>query len=690
MTFTLLLGTGFGMNDIPLATLETGITGAVAIEATETHTSPYSVKVTSDGNYCYAGWKEFNGKRSIVFSVWVYVDDGLRITFGRDSNGSYAYSLRYNSVSSCMDLYQSDVLVASGRKTVTSNGWNLIECVAFVGNPSYSPSAKNFITIKTRISKNIDILYSQLENRAPDVCDGNGFVQIGSTDQIIYFDDLTLGHGGAYNGGVISSEYFPGDVRWTALAVDAETDTIEWDPSTGDDNSNLIDEVPFSEVDYNSTSVDDEDDLFTFDNLDGTLRDISWVGAWYYIWASSTSQVIEALIKSNNDTNTQTLGAPGTSEVYAFASFSANPDSTAAGGTWSNTSVNASTIGYRSNMASGTVYVGGLLVEVGWKPKVNADYKKAGGFHVKMDIPVLTDGKWVGVRSDIAVDEDDNDTGSVIGFLRDGSDIYAQLMRYPGYTVIKKIDLDVDATNAHTVEIFYHEEFITVYIDNKWGTTFYVDAPDYNVENTIYLLSDPTYGGAVSVSNVVKEELYAWRDGIYVEMETSGMSAINAAIQGRPVSIRANEDGELEFEYGVTRDSLNTGKPRSASVVERESPQAASDAIIYSDEVYAIPNAQYDSDVGWQTRVFRLFELGGDARYAAQIINEIAVESQETHNISIRPDLRIEINDEVTYSDTPASHALESVGETFVVESVSGQLQDGKAQMNVSGRKKVF
>lgn len=679
------------MNDIPLAVLETGVTGSVSIESTETHTSPYSVKVVSDSNYCYASWKEFENKRSIAFSVWAYIDDGFRITFGRDNSSSYAYSLRYNSSSGCMDLYVgSSTLVASGKVVVTSNGWNLLEGVAYVGNAPYSPGTKNFVSIRTRISKKFDIYYSTLEDRASALCDSNAFLQIGSTDQIIYFDDLSIGHGGAYSGGNLHSAYFAGDVRYTKLAVDAETSTIEWDPSTGTDNSNLIDEIPFDTADYNSTTVDDEDDLFTFDDLDGTLRDVKWLGAWYYIWGSGSTQAVYALVKSNNDTNTQTLGAPGASEVYAFGFFTADPDSTVAGGVWTNTSINAATIGYKSNLSSGTIYVGGLLVEVGWSPQVVSTYDKAGGFHVTMDLPAVEDGKWIGIRSDVAVDLDANDTGSVIGFYRDGSDLFVQLMRYPGYTVVRKIDLDVDATLAHTVEVLYHEQFITIYVDAKWGATFYVDAPAYSTENTIYLLSDPTYSGSVNVSNVIKEELYAWREGIYVEMETSGLAAISAALQGRPVIVSVNASGDIEFTYGETRDTLNTAKPRTTAVIDGESPQAASDAIVYSSEVYAIPNDQYDSDVGWQTRVFRMFELGADARYAAQIANRIAIEQQVEHSIVIRPDIRIQLNDEVTYSDTIASHALESVGGTFIVESINGQIADGLASMKVAGRKKVF
>ena len=691
MAFTLLLGTGFGMNDIPLATLETGVTGSVDIEATETHTSPYSVKVVSDSNFCYASWKEFENKRSIAFSVWAYIDDGFRIAFGRDNSSSYTYSLRYNSSSGCMDLYVgSSTLIASGKEVVTSNGWNLIECVAFLGNEPYAPGTKNFVSIRSRIGKKFDIYYNVLEDRASALCDSNAFLQIGSTDQTVYFDDLSIGHGGAYSGGNIHSAYFAGDVRYTALAVDAETSTIEWDPSTGDDNSNLIDEVPFSESDYNSTTVDEEDDLFTFDDLDGTLRDIKWLGAWYQAWGDGSVEGLYALVKSNNDTNTQNLGTPGSSAVYIFQFFTADPDSTAAGGVWTNTSINAAQIGYRSNLSSGTIYVGGLLVEVGWTPQQVSTYDKAGGFHVTMDLPAVEDGKWIGVRSDVAVDLDANDTGSVVGFYRDGSDLFVQLMRYPGYTVVRKIDLDVDASLVHTVEVLYHEQFITVYIDSRWAVTFYVDAPAYSTENTIYLMSDPTYSGSVNVSNVVKEELYAWREGVYVEMETSGLSAIQAALQGRPVNVIANANGELEFSYGETRDSLNTAKPRISSVTEGESDQAASDAIVYADEVYAIPNAQYDSDVGWQTRVFRMFELGADARYAAQIANRIAIEQQEIHTIVIRPDVRIQINDEVTYSDTVASHALESVGETFIAQAINAQLEDGMARMTVTGRKKVF
>lgn len=220
--------------------------------------------------------------------------------------------------------------------------------------------------------------------------------------------------------------------------------------------------------------------------------------------------------------------------------------------------------------------------------------------------------------------------------------------------------------------------------------TFAADLADYSTENTVSIISDPTYGGTCAITNIEKSELYAWREGIYVEMETSGMSAIQSALQSRPVIVTADADGKIVFTYGTKRDALNTGKPIESDVVEQESPQAASDAIVYADDVFAIPNDQYDADVGWQTRVFRMFELGGDARFAAQLMNRQAIERQTVHRLQQRPDLRIQINDEVTYSDTIVSHSGETVGETIIVEGVGGSMRDGGAEQTIQGRKKVF
>lgn len=691
MTYTLLYGTGFGMNDIPLATLEEGISGSVEIEETEIHTALYSVKVESDGNFCYAQFKPCQDYRSYVASMWIYPAPGARITFSRDSTAAYVYSLYYNSVSSAWDLYQSGDLLIAGKKTMDPYTWGLLEFVAYLGNDPFSPATKNFVQINTKANYEHDICYKSTEFRAPDLIGSTGCIQIGTNDETIYFDDLTLGRGGPLEANTpITDGYFPGDIRYTALELSAEYST-EWDPSTGDDNEATIDDVPFSESDYNSTTVDEEQDLFTFEDLDSTLRDIQFLGAWYYIWASNTVNAVYALCDSVDEQELESLGSPGTSPVYKFAAFNSNPGSTEAGGTWSSAAVNAAKIGYQSNITSGSVNVGGLLVEVGWKPKVLSTYARAGGFDVRMDIPVLTDGKWVGLLTDVAMVKDANVTGSVIALERDGTDLYVQLLEYPGYAVTRKLQApDIDGSKSHHVRIFFHDSFISVYIDDSWVATFAADLADYSTENTVSIISDPTYGGTCAITNIEKSELYAWREGIYVEMETSGMSAIQSALQSRPVIVTADADGKIVFTYGTKRDALNTGKPIESDVVEQESPQAASDAIVYADDVFAIPNDQYDADVGWQTRVFRMFELGGDARFAAQLMNRQAIERQTVHRLQQRPDLRIQINDEVTYSDTIVSHSGETVGETIIVEGVGGSMRDGGAEQTIQGRKKVF
>ena len=679
------------MDDIPLAT----VTGDVTIEDTEVQTAPHSVKCVSSGSLVYAEWQPCEDKLSYVIGLHMYPQAGAEIYFTRDDTAAYIYSLRYNDSNETWDLYQADVLIQGGTKTVPAGDWSLIEIVAYLGDNPFSGNSFNHIDISTRVESVSDIYYTADEPRAPNYIQSSGYLRIGVTDsETIYFDNLTIGYGNTLaTSARIDSSYFPGDIRYTVLNISAEV-SANWTPSTGIDNAALIDEQPFSDTDYNSTTVDDQQDIFTLEDLDTTLRDIQFVGTWFQIWANDTVNGIYAVIESDGEQATVSLGAPGVAAVYKFASFKSDPameNGVCNDEVWTNTSVSAATIGYEANIpTSGTVDVGAMLVEIGWIPKVLSTYSRAGGFDVKMTIPVLTDGKWVGLLTDVAMVEDANITGSVVAFERDGTDLYIELLEYPGYAVTKKITSGVDATNAHDIRVIYHDNFISAYLDDSWITTFAANLADYDTENTMSLISDATYGGTVEITNIVKSELYVWREGIYIEMETSGMSAIQSAIQERPLIITADADGKLVFTYGITRDSFTTGLPRVVKEVEQESPQAASDSIVYADEVFSIPNAQYGADVGWQTRVFRLFTLGGDARFAAQVINRAAIERQTIYDFTMRPDLRAQITDEMTFYEDVASHSGKSVGGTAIIESISGQLQDGSASQSISGRKKVF
>ena len=684
MSYTLIYGTGFGMDDLPLAT----ISGDVTIEDTEVKTAPHSAKCVSSGSYVYAQWQPCENRRSYVIGVHVYAAAGTEIYFTRDDVVGYNYSLRYNEVDEAWDLYLADDLIQEGTKKAAAGEWCLVEIVAYLGTDPFSGHSFNHVEINTRINLVTDLYYAAEEDRDPALIQSSGYFRIGVTDSAtMYFDNLTLGYNPTLTvGNRITSSYFPGDIRYTPLDISAE-DTIEWTPSTGADNAALIDEQPFSETDYNSTGTDEHQDLFTVEDLDSTLRDIQFLGAWFQVWSDNTDDMIKALVESDGVQQTVSLGAPGVTEVYKFASFATDPGNDAV---WTNTSVNAATVGYEADITTGNVYVGAMLIEIGWTPKVLSTYSRAGGFDVRMTIPVITDTKWVGLLTDVAMVEDANITGSAVVFERNGNNLYIELLEYPGYAITKKITSGVDGTKAHDVRVIFHDNFISVYIDESWIVTFSANLADYDTENTISLISDPTYGGSATITNIVKSELYVWREGIYIEMETSGMSAIQSAIQERPLIITADSDGKIVFTYDISRDSFNTGSPRVVKQIVQESPQAASDALVYADEVFAIPNAQYGADVGWQTRVFRLFTLGGDARFAAQMINRAAIERQTMYDLTLRPDLRAQITDEMTFSENVVSHSGESVGDTIIIESISGQMQDGAASQSVTGRKKVF
>lgn len=83
-----------------------------------------------------------------------------------------------------------------------------------------------------------------------------------SSSAAFWYDDFYL-----LNGSGSTSNDFLNDVRIDAMYPNAEGNTIQWTPSTGTDNSALVDEAEFNgDTDYNSTGVVNNKDTLAFPN----------------------------------------------------------------------------------------------------------------------------------------------------------------------------------------------------------------------------------------------------------------------------------------------------------------------------------------------------------------------------------------------------------------------------------------
>lgn len=136
-----------------------------------------------------------------------------------------------------------------------------------------------------------------------------------------------------------------GDVMCLAHYPTAEGNTIDWDPSTGSDNSALVDETsPNDDTDYNSSSALNDKDTFT-------TQDLSASGQIFAVQvhvrakktATGTGKVATVVRHSGTD-YVGTDKTPTTSYTYSTQIYSTNPGTSAQ---WLEADFNAAEFGYK-------------------------------------------------------------------------------------------------------------------------------------------------------------------------------------------------------------------------------------------------------------------------------------------------------------------------------------------------------
>ena len=161
------------------------------------------------------------------------------------------------------------------------------------------------------------------------------FVQTANVVAQVYIDDL-----------VIRDDQLPGDVRIIAHNPNADTATINWTPSTGGDNYDLVDEVPANDSDYVYTSTDGLQDLYTVTAQTYTDLTISGVVQWIRARKETAdTQQIKILLKSGATLDTGAAIDLLTTYAYYSRILETDPDT---GLAWVGTDLNSVEIGIES------------------------------------------------------------------------------------------------------------------------------------------------------------------------------------------------------------------------------------------------------------------------------------------------------------------------------------------------------
>lgn len=224
-------------------------------------------------------------------------------------------------------------VLATGSQVLVPNTWYYIECHIVIHGSTG--------TCQVKIDGIVDIATTTGLNTKNDGSSGTvdriRYTGVGSDIRFddIYMNDTT----GAVNDG------YSGDTKVTAYIPNAEGSNIGLTPSTGTDNSALVDERPANTTDYNSSAVVDDYDLYALPNTSGA-QDIQAVRVWAYAKKSDAGTgLLAPVVKTAAGTATGVDQALSTSYTFYHQDYDKDPNDSAA---WTTTKVDALEVGWKA------------------------------------------------------------------------------------------------------------------------------------------------------------------------------------------------------------------------------------------------------------------------------------------------------------------------------------------------------
>jgi hypothetical protein len=219
--------------------------------------------------------------------------------------------------------------------------------------------------------------------------------------------------------------------------------------------------------------------------------------------------------------------------------------------------------------------------------------------------------------------------------------------------------------------IVFQNNCINVYVNERWATTFYCNQISYGTQNTVWFQN---YGAIpVSLSRVYLLDLSDWREAIYIDLETDGLSALSSIIQERPIDMFCRSDGAIDFVYEPARTIFDYSlDPLSVEKADSYPIDAGSDLITYGMVAFSMQSYEYAMKFGFSTKVMRVPNLETGAARAVRKLSRMAVERSTITTLTMRPDIRLELGDKLRFQTTVSGTGTH-FHEMFIVEEISVQ-----------------
>jgi len=324
MSFVPIVGcTGFEAGNIQI--ISSSNRNNCSISTTK-HSGAYSLFIDAPANNtAYARFPVSGVGNELYIRAWVYPDRGDYFEFAVYGGGQWV-GLRFDG--SHWDAYVNGSKVADGSLEHTEKSWHSVGLHVIIDNSG---------TIESLLDGTVDISYNgdTYASGSSDITwvrfysDAPTYVVARS-----YVDDLVMGTGA-----------WPPDINFAAaLKPDGDTAQLDWTPSTGSVNWDLVDDVPPSDAEYVSSGSTGYKDLYTLSDWSAGANEsavfiVDWLRAKK---ESADSTMIRSVIKSGAS---ESSGDPldlSTSFSYHSRILTTDPST---GSSWTESGINALEIG---------------------------------------------------------------------------------------------------------------------------------------------------------------------------------------------------------------------------------------------------------------------------------------------------------------------------------------------------------
>ena len=233
------------------------------------------------------------------------------------------------------------------------------------------------------------------------------------------------------------------------------------------------------------------------------------------------------------------------------------------------------------------------------------------------------------------------------------------------------------------VRVFSFDGYMAICMNNVWVYTYAFINIVYNIPVGLKLKVE---GTTATITNIRSVELCDGRQAVYVDYESTGDDGISSIVQERPVEIFPESNRSMSFTYRVVEDSLTPYKVTSYDHVKEESSNAASDALVYYENVGITISEATLKELGFITRLYRLSDLESGAIFASRRMQQVALENVDQVTIEGRFDPRVEHDDLLLVSKN-VSGTNSSLVDNVIIDKIDIALADGDFSMIATGRR---